>query len=89
MTDASAPYLPRIAPSAREPTIETLRIPGAGGGVFRAGGGGGGYRNLQMLARQNLRHFLELSEQTMDGSQQLLSRNSGRWQCLMYTCTNP
>ena len=39
-------------------------IPG-GGEVFRAGGN----RNLQILARQNLCHFLKMSEQITYGSQ--------------------
>ena len=45
-----------------------------GGGIFRAGEN----MNLQILARQNLCHFLKVSEQMMYGSQQLLMRNSGR-----------
>ena len=52
------------------------------GGLQRYRGGGGKFRamknmNLQILARQNLCHFLKVSEQIMYGSQKLLMRNSG------------
>ena len=46
---------------------------GGGGGIFRAGEN----MNLQILARQNLCHFLKMSEQMMYGSQKVLMRNSG------------
>ena len=43
---------------------QAATIPG-GAGIFRAGGN----MNLQILARQNLCHFLKMSEQIMYGSQ--------------------
>ena len=52
-------------------------------GVWSSAYRGGGFRageivNLQILALQNLCHFLKMSEQIMYGSQKLLMRNSGR-----------
>ena len=46
------------------------------------GKGGGGFYiqetvNLLILARQNPRHFLKISEQITEGRQKLLMRNSG------------
>ena len=53
-----------------------ITITRGGGGAFRVGEN----MNLQILTRQNLCHFLKMSEQLMCGSQSWLMRNSG---CLL------
>ena len=64
-----------------QPKADPLNLPYTCLPFLKTGGGGGfcvfENMNLQFLARQNLCHFLKMSEQKMCGSRKLLMRNSG------------